>query len=151
MEKDKYATAATWFQYAKDKYPVAKIYCDISECLNNIEKFKKAEQFANLAEEYQALWEKITGLQNDALTYEDDLKLRVWNEIVNMIQNNATELCEVSSKENILAMLDNINTSSSEVSNAFLKNSISELKANIDVTKTKIQSVNASTSEGGEQ
>lgn len=151
VEKDKYATAATWFQHAGDKYPVAKIYCDISECLNNIEKFKKAEQFANLAEEYQALWDKITGLQSDAITYEDDLKLRVWNEIVNMIQNNALELCEVSSKESILEMLDKIKTSSDEVSNAFLKNSISELKANIEVTKTKIQSVDTSTGEGGEQ
>lgn len=152
VEKDKYATAASWFQHAGDDYPVAKIYCDISECLNNIEKFKKAEQFANLYEEYQALWDKITSLQNDAATYDDDLKLRVWNEIVNMIQNNATEFCEVSSQNELIAMLDSIKTSSSEVSNAFLKDSISKLKDNIDVTKTKIQSVKVtSNSEGGEQ
>lgn len=152
VEKDKYSTAASWFQHAGDEYPVAKIYCDISECLENIAKFSKAEQYANLYEEYQALWEKVTALQTDASTYDDDLKLRVWNEIVNMIRNNATEFCEVSSQSEIIAMLDNIKASSGEVSNAFLKDSISTLQDNIEVTKTKIQSVRVeSNSEGGEQ
>ena len=31
VEKDKYAAAATWFQYATSQYPVAQVYCDISE------------------------------------------------------------------------------------------------------------------------
>ena len=141
VEKDKYATAATWFQYAGDAYPVAGMYCDISECLANIAKFTKAEQYANLYEEYQTLWTKVKTLQENALTYEDDLKLRVWNEIVNMIRNNAKEFCEVSSQDEIVKMLNSINESSKTIKNTFLQENIKSLQSNIEITITKIQSI----------
>lgn len=141
VEKDKYATAATWFQHAGDAYPVAGMYCDISECLANIAKFTKAEQYANLYEEYQTLWTKVKTLQENALTYEDDLKLRVWNEIVNMIRNNAKEFCEVSSQDEIVKMLNSINESSKTIKNTFLQENIKSLQSNIEITITKIQSI----------
>ena len=141
VEKDKYATAATWFQYAGDAYPVAGMYCDISECLANIAKFTKAEQYANLYEEYQTLWTKVKTLQENALTYEDDLKLRVWNEIVNMIRNNAKEFSEVSSQEEIVKMLNSISESSKTIKNTFLQENIKSLQSNIETTITKIQSI----------
>lgn len=142
VEKDKYATAATWFQYATDQHPVAKMYCDISACLQNISKFSKAEQYANLYKEYESLWAKVQSLQTDSKDYDDDLKLRVWNEIVDMIRNNAKEFCEVSSQSDIIALLESISTNSSKINNTFLQGSISSLSENIDTTKTKIQSVN---------
>lgn len=141
VEKDKYATAATWFQYAEDQYPVAKMYCDISTCLQNIAKFSKAEQYANLYKEYETLWSQVQTLQTDVADYDDDLKLRVWNEIVDMIRNNANEFCEVSSQSEITALLDSIKTNSSQITNTFLQESISSLMDNIETTKTKIQSV----------
>ena len=141
VEKDKYATAATWFQYAFDQHPVAKVYCDISACLQNISKFSKAEQYANLYKEYETLWSQVQTLQTDALEYDDDLKLRVWNEIVDMIRNNASEFCEVSSQSKITSLLDSIKTNSSQITNTFLQESISSLMDNIETTKTKIQSV----------
>lgn len=141
VEKDKYATAATWFQYAKDQHPVAKMYCDISTCLQNIAKFSKAEQYANLYKEYETLWSQVQTLQTDAADYDDDLKLRVWNEIVDMIRNNAKEFCEVSSQDEITTLLDSIKSNSSQITNTFLQESISSLMDNIETTKTKIQSV----------
>lgn len=141
VEKDKYATAATWFQHAGDAYPVASMYCDISECLANIAKFSKAEQYANLYEEYQTLWDKVKTLQSNAESYDDDLKLRVWNEIVNMIRNNANEFCEVSSQSEITTMLQSISESSKKVTNTFLQENIKALQSNIETTTTKIQSV----------
>jgi len=141
VEKDKYATAATWFQYAGDAYPVAGMYCDISECLANIAKFTKAEQYANLYEEYQTLWTKVKTLQESANTYDDDLKLRVWNEIVNMIRNNAKEFCEVSSQDEIVKMLNSISESSKAIKNTFLQENIKSLQSNIETTITKIQSI----------
>lgn len=141
VEKDKYATAATWFQYAKDRHPVAKMYCDISSCLQNIAKFSKAEQYANLYKEYESLWIQVQTLKADAAGYEDDLKLRIWNEIVSMIQNNAKEFCEVSSQGEIIALLDSIKTNGLQITNAFLQENISSLMDNIETTKTKIQSV----------
>ena len=141
VEKDKYATAATWFQYAVDRHPVAQMYCDISACLQNIAKFSKAEQFAKLYKEYEALWNKVKTLQTDAAGYDDDLKLRVWNEIVDMIRNNAKEFCEVSPQSEITNLLDSIKTSGSQITNTFLQESISSLMENIETTKTKVQSV----------
>ncbi len=141
VEKDKYSTAATWFQYAVEQEPIAQMYCDISECLQNIAKFSKAEQYANLYEEYQTLWSKVQKLQSDAAEYDDDLKLRVWNEIVNMIRNNANEFCEVSSQTEIITLLDSIKENGSKVTNTFLQNNIESLLKNIETTKTKINSV----------
>ena len=145
VEKDKYATAATWFQYAGDRYLVAKMYCDISDCLSNIGKYAKAEQYANLYKEYESLWNKVKTLQTNAESYEEDLKLRVWNEIVNMIRNNAKEFCEVADQEEIISLLDTINQSSSKVTNTFLQENIKSLHANIAETTTKIQSVKIET------
>lgn len=151
VEKDKYAAAATWFQYAVEKYPVAAMYCDIADCLANIAKFSKAEQYANLYEEYQTLWDKVKTLQDNAETYDDDLKLRVWNEIVNMIRNNTKEFCEVSSQDEIRKMLDSIEESSDKVTNTFLQENIRALQSNIETTNTKIQSVKSeAVNEGGE-
>ncbi|MBQ3524407.1 MAG: serine/threonine protein kinase [Clostridia bacterium] len=141
VEKDKYATAASWFQYARDKYPVASMYCDISDCLTNISKFSKAEQYANLYQEYQNLWEKVKKLQTNSDLYDDDLKLRIWNEIVNMIRNNATEFCEVSSQTDILNVLATVSTNANQITNTFLQENITKLQNNIDVTTTKVQSV----------
>ena len=142
VEKDKYATAATWFQYAGEEYPAAQVYCDISECLQNINKYEKAGQVSKLYEEYTALWEKIKGLQTDSSAYDDDLKLRVWNEMVNMISNNAGEFCEVTTPAEIIQVLQTIESDSGNIKNAFLEENIKSLKANIETTTKKLESVN---------
>lgn len=142
VEKDKYATAATWFQYAGEEYPAAKVYCDISECLQNINKYEKAGQVSKLYEEYTALWDKIKGLQTASSEYDDDLKLRVWNEMVNMISNNAGEFCEVTTPAEIIQVLQTIASDSDNIKNAFLEDNIKSLKANIETTTKKLESVN---------
>lgn len=142
VEKDKYAAAATWFQYAKDIYPVAQIYCDISECLQNITKYKKADQYAKLYEEYESLWLTVKNLQTDAAEYDEDLKLRVWNEIVNMIRNNANEFKEVAqSKDELLIVLQNIDVATEDITSTFLAENVKKLKENIEITTTKINSI----------
>lgn len=145
VEKDKYATAASWFQYAQDDaHPVAKVYCDMSACLQNIAKFSKAEQFAKLYEEYRTLWNQIDTLCRDAENYDDDLKLLVWNEIVNILCNNAKEFREVTSSEEMIALLDSMAAKSAAVDNTFLQKNIVNLQKNIDNTKIKIQSIKQS-------
>lgn len=141
VEKDKYATAATWLQYAQDSYPIAKMYCDISDCLQNIARYARADQVGKLYEEYQTLWEQVGDLNRNAQEFDDDLRIRVWNEIVNMIQNNAKEFCEVSSPEAILSMLSDILADSNGITNTFLQNNIQTLQDNIEKTTAKIQSI----------
>lgn len=142
VEKDKYATAATWFQYAKDDYPAAKVYCDISACLQDINKYEKAGQVSKLYEEYTKLWNQIKNLQTSSTEYDDDLKLRIWNEMVNMISNNAGEFCEVTAQDEIIQVLSTIDTDSGNIKNAFLEENIQSLKDNIEKTTKKIESVN---------
>lgn len=141
VEKDKYITASTWFQYANELHPVAQMYCDIAVCLQNIAKFSKAEQYGNLYSEYQNLWTRINDLQTNAIEYDDDLKLRVWNEIVNMVRNHTKEFCEVSSQDELLRLLDLVKTNSSQVKNTFLQGNLSSLLNNIETTKTKVMSI----------
>jgi len=141
VEKDKYATASTWFQYAGEEYPVAAVYCDISDCLQNIAKYSKADQYGKLYEEYKALWEQIKGLQTDAENYDDDLKLRVWNEIVNMVSNNANEFTEVSSVSELKSVLSTIERKCEGIENTFLQNNVASLKKNIETTTRKLDSI----------
>ena len=140
VEKDRYAAAATWFQYAKERYPIADMYCQISACLQNIAKYEKSEQHAKLYEEYQSLWSQILKLKADANDFDDDLKLRIWNEITNMIQNNAKAFCEVTPPEEILAAIDEISADSEKITNTFLEKSVSTLRENIAATTNKILS-----------
>ena len=140
VEKDRYAAAATWFQYAKEGYPIADMYCQISACLQNIAKYEKSEQHAKLYEEYQSLWSQILKLKTDANDFDDDLKLRIWNEITNMIQNNAKAFCEVTPPEEILAAIDEISADSEKITNTFLEKSVSTLRENIAATTNKILS-----------
>lgn len=147
VEKDKYAAAATWFQYAQEDYPIAKMYCDISNCLQNISKYSKAGQLAKLNEEYGNLWEQIIALNTNAMNkFSDDtegldLKLRVWNEIVNMIRNNAKELCEVTSQKDVIKLINDISENSSKITNTFLQESIKTLNSNIAETVKKVNSI----------
>ena len=108
VEKDKYQTAASWLKDSVDTYPVAKIYCDISNCLQNVYKYSKANQTAKLYEEYENLWNEVTVLHDEAENLEDDLKIQVWNEIVNMVNNNCKEFCEVTSKAELTSMMSKI-------------------------------------------
>ena len=148
VEKDKYAAAAQWFQYAVEDYPIAQMYCDISKCLQKISEYSKGGQIANMSAEYENLWSQIKSLNDNAVnnfaddTEGQDLKLRVWTEIVKMIDNNAKELAVVASKEDLLNLIDNISTQSSRISNTFLEDSIKSLNESIESTKTKVNSIN---------
>lgn len=144
IEKDKYAAAASWFQYIEqnDSYPAAKIYCVISDSLQNIAKYKKSEEYERLITAYQSLWEQITQLSTDSDQYEDGLKVRVWQEIVNMINNNTSEFYQsISSKEDLLKMLDSIDDRCNGIKNTFIQNKLSELRTSVIDTRKKVESI----------
>lgn len=141
VAKDKYQTASSWFKETVDSYPVAKIYCDISSCLQNVYKYSKANQTAKLYEEYENLWNEVVVLHNEADDLEEDLKIQVWNEIIGMVNNNCKEFCEVASKAEINSLLKRISSQASTVTNTFLKESVSSLQSNIDITLSKVSTV----------
>lgn len=146
VEKDKYYAAAGWFQYAQD-HPVAKVYCDISDCLQNIARYTKSEEYSKLYEEYEGLWARVSSLLQEAEGMDDDLRVRVWNEIVNMIRNNTKEFVQVSGQDQVLTALGGIRESSGRVTNTFLQENLETLRANIDTTETRVRSVGDSQEE----
>ena len=80
-------------------------------------------------------------LHNEADDLEEDLKIQVWNEIVGMVNNNCKEFCEVASKAEINSLLKRISSQASTVTNTFLKESVSSLQSNIDITLSKVSTV----------
>lgn len=143
VERDKYQKASTWFKECTDTYPIAKIYCDISSCLQNVHKYSNANQTAKLYAEYKNLWNEVVSLNDEVSSLEDDLKIQVWNEVVKMINNNCNEFCEVTSKTELNSMLNKILTDSERVTNTFLEESVDLLRSNINVTLSKIDTVSS--------
>lgn len=141
VEKDKYESAATWFQFAKEKYPEAGIYCEISTCLTNIANHKKEKKAENLHKEYKNLWEKINTLEVNIRTYDTDLKLLIWNEMVRMISNKTIEFTNASSQEEVIAFLDKIENGLKKLNGVYLEDDINALQQAIDTTRGKVMCI----------
>ncbi len=141
VDRTKYQAAAGWFKAAVDDYPVADIYCRISDCLQNVYKYSKANHTAKLSEEYKNLWNEILTLSEQTEDLEDDLKIQVWNEIVSMTSNYCEEFCQVTSAEQLNSMLGAISNESSQITNTFLTENLTALQKDIEETLLKIQVV----------
>ena len=63
-----------------------------------------------------------------------------------MIRNNANQISEVTSKNEIIELIDEISKNSSKINNTFLQDSIKSLNSNITTTKAKINSVKSNNS-----
>ncbi len=148
VEKDKYAQAASWFKDAGDRYPDARMYCEISDCLQNIEKYRRAEQYAKLSQEFETLWEKEKDLLDRVEDFDEDMRLRVWNEVVRMISENAAAFCEVAPKEEISGTLTRIANGADGIGGAFLEDSLATLRANLETARAKVLSVKDQAEEG---
>lgn len=144
VEKDRYANAAKWYKEATDKYPVAQIYCDISDCLTLIGQYNEARvvQTEKMYDEYGKLWNKITELQERSKDFDSvDAKLQVWNEIADIIDNNITPIMEVASKEDVADLLQTITDESDSIDKSIVQGEIDNLQTHIAQTLEKVNSV----------
>ena len=141
VDRNRYQAAASWFKNSIENYPVADIYCRISDCLTNVYKYSKANQTAKLSEEYKNLWSEIILLNEETPLLDEDLKLQVWNEIVSMVSNYCEEFCQVTSPAQLDSLLNDVASKSSKITNTFLKENLDSLQGNIAVTLAKIQTV----------
>ncbi len=144
IDRDRYANAAKWLVDAKEKYPIAGIYCDISNCLELINQYNgsKIKQTEKMYEEYGKLWQMIGELKNNADTFDGiDSKLQVWNEINQMINTNILPFLEVTSAEDIKTLLETISEEAGSVTVSVIKEDIEMLQDSIAETIKKIDSV----------
>lgn len=144
VEKDRYFNAAQWFVNCTERYPIAQVYCDISECLDTIYQYSNAQikQTTKLYDEYGNLWTRINELKSRAEGFDDiDSEMQVWNLIVDMISSNVNDFLEVTTAEELNGILDSISDEASMVTQSVLQDDIKSLKESIRTAKQKVQSL----------
>lgn len=143
VDRDRYSNATKWFEEAKDKYQIAGIYCDISNCLELINQYNgsKIKQTEKMYEEYGKLWGMIGELKTKADEFDSvDSKLQVWNEIGSMINTNVAALLEVTEKEALTELLKQISDEAGQVKKSVIEEDINNLQDSIAETIKKIDS-----------
>lgn len=143
-EQDRYDFAARWFSEAIESYPIAEVYCDIADCLDLINQYNgaKIKQTEKMYEEYENLWAMIQELKVKADEFDSiDSQLQVWNEINTMINQNITPFLEVTTKEELEALLDEVSEEAGKVDKSVIQDDINSLQSEIEKTKTRIESV----------
>lgn len=143
VEKDRYSNAAVWFEEAKSKYPIAGIYCDISDCLELINQYNgaKIKQTDKMYEEYGKLWDMIKSLKKNAGEFDDiDSKLQVWNEVNTMVDSNVAQFLEITSSSELRDFLNEILAETEKVNKSVIEKDIKELQDEITETIKRIDS-----------
>ena len=146
VDRDRYSNASKWFEEAKGSYPIAEIYCDISNCLELINQYNgsKIKQTEKMYEEYGKLWNMISELKTKADEFDSvDSKLQVWNEIDGMINTNIAPFLEVTTQEAMKELLNKISSDAGKVNKSVLEEDIKALQTSITETIKKIDSAKA--------
>lgn len=141
-ERDRYDYAAMWFREAAEKYPIAEIYCEISDCLNLTNQYNgaKVKQTEKMYEEYQNLWEMLQELKRKADGFESiDSRLQVWSEINHMIYTKTAPFLEVTDASELIALLNSISEEAGKVDKSVILDDMKSLQADIQETITKIE------------
>ncbi len=144
VDRDRYSSAKRWFKEAAEKYPIARIYCDIADCLEIIDQYNgaKIKQTEKMFEEYENLWRKICELKMSADELEDfDSAYQIWTEINNMINTQVVPLIGVTSAEDMISILESISVEAGKVNKPAVKEEIKKLQDSISSTIQKIESV----------
>ena len=145
VDRDRYSNAAKWFEASKESYPISSIYCDISNCLELINQYNgsKIKQTEKMYEEYEKLWKMISQLKTKADEFDSvDSKLQVWNEIDGMINSNIAPFLEVTTKEEMKKLLNDIYVDAAKINKSVLEEDVKKLQASIEETIKKIDSAN---------
>lgn len=142
-ERDRYNYAAMWFRETLEKYPIAEIYCDISDCLNLTNQYNgaKIKQTEKMYEEYEHLWVKLQELKEKADEFDSiDSKLQVWNEINHMMNSKVSPFLEITGAQEMINLLDSISQEAGKVKKSVIQEDIRLLQSDIAETVQKINS-----------
>ena len=70
-----------------------------------------------------------------------DSKLQVWNEIDDILNNNISPLLEVTSKQDMIELLQRVSQNSGNIDKSIIKDDIDNLQHNIEQTIDKIDTI----------
>lgn len=148
VNRDRYSSAKNWFKECVKSYPIAQVYCDISDCLDLINQYSEAKvkQTDKMYEAYGTLWEKVTELKKKEEKFEDvDARLQVWSEINDIVNEQVVPFLEVTSSNDLIQLLNDISDEAGNISKSVIKEDIDELQDKIQST---IQKINAAQEAG---
>ena len=148
VDRDRYSSAKNWFKECVKSYPIAQVYCDISDCLDLINQYSEAKvkQTDKMYEAYGTLWEKVTELKKKEEKFEDvDARLQVWSEINDIVNEQVVPFLEVTSSNDLIQLLNDISDEAGNISKSVIKEDIDELQDKIQST---IQKINAAQEAG---
>lgn len=146
-DRDRYSYASKWFKEIKDNQDengsIAAVFYDISECTTKINQLRggKVIQTQELNTQRKNLWEMLKKLKSKSEGYAEDYKLQVWIEIDGLINNNIGDFLEVATPEEMISILNDINTEVSKIkgSNPDIVELINELKKSTAQTISRIE------------
>lgn len=106
---ERYSQAVEWFREAESKYPIAKTYCSIGQNRIEIKKYEDQKRTEKMYEAYQTLWKNLKQLQQGTGGLkENDIKLLVWEEIVNTIYEKSAYFLVNVNKDEIETVLSQV-------------------------------------------
>ncbi len=143
VDMDRYVNAASWFESAKEKYPITDIYCDMADCLEAINQYgnAKVKQTEKMYEQYKVLWEQIKKLEQKTEQSDGiDSKIQVWNEINNIINHNIMQFLDITDLDQIKALLEQIDQRAETVNESVVQEDIKNLRKSISESIKKINS-----------
>ena len=150
IDRDRYASAAKWFQYMRDNGTengdIAAIFCDISTCTTKINELhgSKVIQTQALKEQRESLWQMIQDLKTKADGYASAYKLQVWIEIDGIINGNISDFLEVSTPKSLVSLLRDIQNGADGIENANpdIQTLIDQLKKSTAETILRVETAN---------
>ena len=143
VDRDRYKKAAVWFKESTSVEPISAIYCDIANCLELINQYNgsKVKQTEKMYEEYEVLWNKLKELKETALSLSEvDTQILVWNEINGMINNNIVPFLEITTKDELVTILNGVRSDAGKITKSVVEEDIRELQQSIDETIKRIDS-----------
>ena len=150
IDRDRYASAARWFQYMRDNGKangdIAAIFCDISACTTKINELhgSKVIQTQALKEQRENLWQMIQNLKTKADNYDTDYRLQVWIEIDGLVDGNISDFLEVIEPSAIVALIQEIQNGVSQIDNTNpdIQNLVKQLQTSTAETIRRVESAN---------
>lgn len=138
VTKDKYNEASKWFSESVSSHPEAEMFCSIAKCLQSAKKFDDASHVSKAAAEYEKLWNEIGTLYNYAKNMEEDYKILIWTEIVNIIDTECKDIVEYIDKQELINMVNVIYADTKSVTGTFQQTRINALNERISRTLVKL-------------
>lgn len=145
VESDRYSKAVEWFAEAKEKYPLAKIYCRMGENQIEIKRYEGQKRIEKVHSAYKELWTSLQDLFYACEKIEEnDIKILVWEEIANIVNDKLSYFLTGSQPSEIKKLLLEVKDKAlllRETTNLEdMKEILNNISLNLDQTIEKLQS-----------